>query len=534
MLVRRNLQVFRLAALTGAAALLVAGCAGSGGSSGDGPSTASGDGMVNVSEGGDPVRGGVVAFGSYSEPRSLDPAVTIASATTGGGEMLNIYDSLMRLDTETQEFVPQLAAGLEHDAGFQTWTLKLRDGVVFSNGKPVNAAAVKASQERLAAKPAPEAALWNDNVVAIATPDEKTVVYTLNKAWSKFPGMLSTGPGMVVSMDSDGPDGKFTPIGAGPFALDKWAPTESMQLTARADYWAGAPYLDALRFVYTPTAEVSQDTFFSGGVDATIAREPAEIQKAMDHGVSGYMNRTAASNTTIINAAEGRPGADPRLRNAMQLAIDPAVVNERGFGDASKGASMIFAEGSRWRTQTAGPQVDLAEAKSLVAAAKADGVDTSVEFSSGPGVALQQMALAVEAQLESVGFDVQVNMRPSIGDHVRAVAADRDYDLAAWSLAFREADPYPKMFATMHSSGKQVYGMHTSPEMDALIEQLQSETEFSGQQQVVEQIQQKVNEVAPYLVYGDLADFVIWNPSLRGVVGTSNSMVLFGQAWQSA
>ncbi|WP_158506334.1 ABC transporter substrate-binding protein [Tomitella biformata] len=522
-----------MAAVPAAVALFVTGCASAGESGGAEASAVLSDGMVNVVDGGEPVRGGGASFGSYSEPASLDPAVTITSVTTGGAEMVNIYDSLMRLDSDAQEFVPQMAAGLEHDADFRTWTLTLRDGVAFSNGKPVDAAAVKASQERYAAKPAPEAALWKDSVVGITTPDDKTVVYELNKTWAEFPGLLTTGPGMIVSTDSDGADGKFTPIGAGPFTLDKWSQAESMLLNANPSYWAGEPNLDTLTFVYLPSTTVGQETFFNGGIDATFVREPNEIQQALDRGVSGYMNLTAAANAAVINAAEGRPGADPRLRKAMQLAIDTDIINERAFGNTNKSTNMIFSEGSRWHTETPGPQVDVEEATRLVDAAKADGYDGQLEVIDASDPASLQTSLAVEAQLEAVGFDVQVNNLPTIGDQIRTIAAERDYDIAAWGLSFREADPYPKMFATMHSAGKQVYGMYTSPEMDALIEQVQTEPDADAKLQILDKIQQQVNKDAPYLVYGDFSDFIIWNANMHGILGSSNSLVLFGQAWKT-
>lgn len=374
--------------------------------------------------------------------------------------------------------------------------------------------------------------MWNDSVVGIETPDEKTVVYTLDKSWSDFPGLLTTGPGMIVSTDSDGPDGVFTPIGAGPFELDTWTQADNITMTARDDYWAGKPHLDSLRIVYLPSTRVGMETMYSGGIDATLVREPEEITEVLDRGMSGYANMTAAANSAIINAAEGRPGADPRVRKAMQLAIDPQVVTERAFDVAELGDSTIFPEYSRWHTNTAGTAVDQAEAKRLLEEAKADGYDGKIEVIDGSDPASQQTALAVEAQLEAVGFDAEINLMPTVGDQIRTVAAERNYDLAAWGLSYREADPFPKMSATMHSTGKQTYGMYTSPEMDALIEQLQAESDPAKKAEVIDQIQQQVNQDVPYLVYSSLAEFIVWNPNVHGVIGTSGSMVSFGQAWK--
>lgn len=516
-----------------AATLLLVGCA-SGADTGSGAATDQlSEGMRGATDSGDPVSGGALSFGAYSEPAALDPAVAIAAVTTGGIEMLNIYDSLLRFDTESNEFVPQMAQSLDHDDDFRTWTLTLRDGVKFSNNMPVDAAAVKASQERYAAKPAPEAALWNDSVESIETSGDKTVTYTLNKSWADFPGLLTTGPGMIVSTESDGPDGKFTPIGAGPFTLATWAQADSMTLSAREDYWAGEPNLDALRIVYLPGTQVGLETMYNGGIDSTFVREPDEVDEVVERGMSGYVNMTAAGNAALINASEGRPGADPRVRQAMQLAVDPQIITQRAFDDPDLGNGTIFPEYSRWHTQTRATPVAPEKAKQLLAEAMADGYDGKLEVIDASDPASQQTALAVEAQLEAVGFDVRVNLMPTIGDQVRTIAKERNYDLAAWGLAYRESDPFPKMQATMHSEGKQVYGMYTSPEMDSLIDELQLASDKDKKAELVDQIQQQVNKDVPYLVYSSFAEFVVWNPTVHGVVGSSNSMVLFGTAWKS-
>lgn len=522
-----------------ALALVTAGCASSGSGSDQDAAQVSEfgelrDGMVNVdASSGDPVDGGEASFAAYSEPRSLDPAKTVAAVTTGGVEMLNIYDSLMRYDTDTQSVVPQMAKELSVDDSYETWTLTLRDGVTFSDGTPVDSAAVKTSQERYAAAPAPEAALWNDNVVEIATPDATTVVYTLNKTWPEFSSMLASGPGMIVAESAGAPDGDFQPVGAGPFTLDSWNNTEFMTLAAHDDYWNGKPPLDSLKFVYMPTMQVSMETFFNGGVDMAFVREPDDVNEMLDRNTAGYVNLTAASNAAIINALPGRPGSDPRVREAMQLAIDPGVLNQRAYDNAEFGESEMFAEYSRWHSDAAAPTQDLEKAKSLVEEAKADGFDGKIVTINAPDQAKQQQAVAIEAQLNAVGFDVDTKNMPTIGDQIRVIAAEQDYDLGAWGINFRDSDPFPKMFEAMHSGGKQLYGMYTSAEMDELIDQFQVETDEDEKLNVMADIQRQVNKDVPFLVYGYYAEFIAWQDDIHGVKGSANSMVLFDEAWKS-
>ncbi|WP_182348756.1 ABC transporter substrate-binding protein [Tomitella gaofuii] len=515
--------------------LLISGCASNGGQSDPAvldPSALS-DGMFGeAGDVGAPVRGGTVSFASFSEPTSLDPAKAIAAATTGGVELLNIYDSLMRYDAESDTDVPQLAERLTHDDTFTTWTLTLRDGVTFSDGTPVDAAAVKASQQRFGAADGPDAAVWNANVADIASPDSMTVVYTLDRPWPQFSNSLTTGAGMIVA-PAAGPTGEgFTPIGAGPFTLDSWAQGTSMTLAARPDYWAGTPYLDTVTMVYPKKTDVAKETFLNGEIDVVYLRNPDDITDIVAQGYPGYVGMAAVANVTIINAAPGRPGADPRVRKAIQMGLDSEALFERAFGTSTFSERELFGEYSRWHTDVGAVPADPAAARELVEQAKADGFDGRLVFDVGPNESSHRQALALQAQLQSVGFTVEVRRQSTGGDHIRAVAADRDYDIAEWGVNLRDPDPYVKMAAAMHSGGKQVYGMYTSPEMDALIDSFQS----ADQQEklaLMAEIQRRVNDDVPFVTHGYYPEYLAMQRNLHGVQGSSNAMVSFAQAWTS-
>lgn len=525
-------RVFAWAAVT---AILVSGCAVStAGKNSEVTLTTLQDGMVETgSEPGEPESAGTLQFGAFSEPNSLDPAKTIPAVTTGGVELINIYDSLMRFDSARGEDVPQLAEQLTHDDDFTTWTLTLRDEAKFSNNKPVDAAAVKASQERFAAASGPDAALWKNNVVDIATPDDKTVIYTLNKTWSKFSGVLTSGAGMIVAEEAGAPGKGFTPIGAGPFTLDNWEQGTSMTLAANPNYWNGKPYLDKVHVSYIPTTNTAMETMFNGGIDMTYVRHAEDVQQMLDRGLPGYVGMTAAANVALINAKPGRPGADPRLRQAMQLTLDPELLSERAYGNTTFATSELFADYSRWHTDVTIPSLDPDEARQLVDAAKADGFDGKMVYIHGADPAGLQLALSVQAQLGAVGIDVDVQSLPTSGDQIRRIAVDQDYDLASWGLSFREGDPYPKMSAALHSGGQQVYGMYTSPEMDALVDQFQADTDYDSKIHTMADIQKQIIDDVPFLVHGYYPEFIAWDGNVHGVQGTSNSMVMFGKAWKS-
>lgn len=515
------------------ALLLLAGCASSGGSSDpqdDATRSTYEPGLVNLPDAGEPVDGGTLTFGAYSEPAVLDPAETIVAGSTGGLEMAAIYDVLMRWDSEANEVVPQLAESLQPNGDHTTWTLTLREGVTFSDGTPLDAEAVVWSLERYVEHGADEAMLWSDNVERMETPDERTVVFQLARPWPTFAYMLATGPGMVVAQSSDA-DKEFHPIGAGPFTLASHKPGEEIVLEANPDYWDGAPHLDAVRTVFLGDPAATQDSFDAGSVDLAFLRDPDHVDEELQQGTPGFLNMVALGSVAVINSAEGRAGADPRVRKAMALAIDPELIAQRAYDGAGLASNAIFPEYSTWHTDTDPLPVDPEQARELVAAAKADGFDGKIRYVDGADQASKATAIAVEASLEAVGFEVDVHLARSIQEQIVTVAVDRDFDLAGWGISWREAGPYGRMFATLHSLGNLSVGMPTGPGFDELFAEFQAAETPEAQRDVIARIQQEWNEQVPAVVFGPTPEFVLFGERVRGVVETTNSMVLLDDAW---
>ncbi|WP_244928598.1 ABC transporter substrate-binding protein [Nocardioides sp. W7] len=537
---KRRRNVLRPAVVMVATLSLLVGCGGDDDSDGGGGGDAETSGEFEYTEGmvggedpgGDPKSGGQLSYAMYSEPRSLDPAVSIAAVTTGGTEMAAIYDVLLRYDTESQEFVPQLADSIEANAENTEWTLTLRDGVTFSDGTPLDAAAVKASQVRYSSARAPEAALWNDNVTSIEAPDDKTVVYSLNKPWTMFPAMLASGPGMIVGAAA-GPVGEgFKPVGAGPFTFVHQRAGEEVLLEANEDYWNERANLDELRFVYLGEQTTIEDSFNSGSVEMAFFRDPDVVDGVLEAGHRGYSNLVAVSDTALINGGEGRPGSDVRVRKAIQMALAPDMVRQRVYDGHGMASTLLFPEYSRWFTEgVKGIEPDPEGAKKLLEEAKADGYDGKIAYLDANTSAARDTGQVTKAALEAVGFEVEIEMLPTVTDLINKLAVEKDYDLAGWGINYREGDPFSKLYASLHSTGTQTYGMPTSPEMDAALEEFQGAADQDAQRAAIVKIQEAWNENVPFLAWMPMAELTAWNDDVHGVKGAANSIVLLDEAW---
>lgn len=528
----------KVLAVTLAAGLALGGCA----RSGDEPTGSAtapeqnvedsfAEGMVNMPEAGEPKSGGTLTWIGLSEPRSLDPAQTLPAATTGGMELINIYDTLLRYDAETRSLVPQLAESVEPNDDHTAFTITLRDDVEFSDGTPLDASAVVWSMERYGnSERAPEGILWNANVAEVSASDDRTVVITLNESYPRFTNMLSTGPGMIVAPSSE-EGGEFTPIGAGPFTLEEYAPGEEIVLAANPNYWNGAPHLERLRTIVLGDQIAGLESLDAGQVQAVLLSNPDVITEHLEGGTPGYLNYTSSWAVALINANEGRPGADPRVRKAMALAIDPNVVTERAYGGAGDTAGGMFSSHSQWFTADTGQfEFDPDEARRLLDEAKADGYDGAFTYQSSPDAKSRDVGLALKAQWEAVGFSVTVDTVRTNADLIGNLIA-QDYDVSRSGLNIREFDPYAKISLAMRTGGSQTYGTYTSPERDALIDALKLADTDEELSEALNNLQAQLGEEAPYIPHAHSWEFTVWAPNVHGATGAANSMILWDKAW---
>lgn len=477
-----------------------------------------------------PVAGGTLTFADYSEARSLDPIDTIATGASGGAAVLAVYDVLVRYDDATGDYEPWLAEAIEPDATNSTWTLTLREGVRYSDGTTMKGADVVASINRFIHEGGSDAAVLAANIKEMTSPDDRTVVFSLAAPWAAFPRMLSLGAGMIVAPGAT--EGKrFTPIGAGPFALEKYVPSEELVLAARADYWGGAPHLEKLRFVWPSGGRAALDALRAGDVDVAFLREPNVVAEARSDRLPGYLTLIGLGSTLWINNRDGRPGEDLRVRQAISLAINAETVTKRTYGDASMPTKNIFGPQSRWWLGEEKVGVDLKKAAELVAEAKADGYDGKLTLLSGTTTTSRTEAVTLQAMLDGVGFEVKTELVQGIADRIQRMYVNHDFDITMGSGGISEADPFHQLNDNLSSTSYLNVTGHKSERMDAALAELQGASDDAERARILGEIQQAWVDEVPAVNVGSTAHLVVWNKQVHGVVPNAEYMMLFSGAW---
>ncbi|WP_235681214.1 ABC transporter substrate-binding protein [Tomitella gaofuii] len=522
-------------AVAAAALLALSGCAsqagdGSGGAPQSGAQEVS-TGLVNVQRGaGDPVDGGTLTFASFAPVASLDPTVTRPDGASGGTELAAVYDVLARYDYASGKFVPQLAESITANDDATVWTVTLREGVTFSDGTPLDAQAVVASIKRYNSQRGANAELYTDRVASTVATDPATVTITLKAPWPEFPALLANGHGMIVAPAAYA-GATFTPIGAGPYTVGHLAPQQKLTLVARTDYWGGKPHLDKIDFVALADDDARISTLANGGADVAYLFHPKEAGEQSAK-TPGFLRTDALGSVGQINNAPGRPGADPRVRKAVALAVDPAVIDERVDAGAGLPGTTMFPQWSRWHTGTAGVTPDEAEAAELLEQAKADGYDGHLTYVGVNAPSGQQRAVAVQAMLDAVGFDVTIDYVNNATDLVRRLYAEHDFDISYSSYNVSEAAPGVRLYGALRSDSAANISAYTSPKMDALLDKVLAAPDTATKTAALEEIQQRVNADQPFAVWGANRSFVSWNTDVHGIVPTDNGIMLLDSAWK--
>jgi peptide/nickel transport system substrate-binding protein len=513
-----------------AATVLVAGCAGGGSGSETDTSDVTTGLVGDQGDGGEPTSGGTLSFATYNGVSSLDPADRQDGGATGGNEMAAIYDLLVRYDPETKAFEPQLAQSLEANGDNSVWTLTLRDGAKFSDGTPVDGAAVLWSINHYLEKKGTHTQVWKATVADVQSPDPATVVFTLKQPWNEFPIMFTTGPGMIVAPSSM-TTGAFAPIGAGPFVVEKFASQDELVLAANPAYWNGKPNLDTLRFPAIVSEQAKLDALHTGGVQAAYLRGAEVVHNALSAGDVGYVYTVNMGGVGNINQREGRAASDVRVRKAIVAAFNPDTFNERVEAGYGMPGSDMFQSWSRWHGSVAGNGYDPEAAKKFLGEAKADGYDGKLTYVGLNDPATQRSALAFQAMLQAVGFTVEIVYTTSINDLVKTMYAQHDYDIGYAGFNVLDESPFVRMYGNLYSeSSSNVIG-YKNATMDSLLIEMQSAPTDEDRTKVIEKIQTLVNETAPMLVVNTGKYFIPWSKNVYGITPSADGIMLFGNAW---
>lgn len=481
--------------------------------------------------------GGSLTVGVVSEAQGLDPAGAPGAGTTGGTERAAVFDTLLRYNQATGEYEPRIAESVTSNDDGSVWTIKIRDGVTFGNGDPLDAAAVAASIQRHIDPEARSTVRRALNGATLAVLDDLTVELTLAKAWAGFPFVLAREGGMITNPNAvaANPEG-FTldpGAGAGPFEVVTYQPGEPLVMKARANYWGGPVCIENLTFEFVPSNQARFEGLTLDEMQVAYLSAPTVVAEAVASGYPGLDNVVSWGNGLIFNVGLSNgsaPTSDVRVRRAIALAIDADVIDERVYAGTGLPTKALVGPQSRLWTGVEGLPYDPDTARALVEEAKADGWDGKLRVLCNNEPSRIDGAIAVEAMLEAVGMDVDLNTSVTIPGLVTAVNVDHDFDAACWGPSADDGGMW-LTFSNFESTSPQNVNGLNDPGMDAALAALAAASGDDELKAAVAQLSEAWNDQVPGVVFASQNYRVTHAEKVRGITSTSSQIVLFDDAY---
>lgn len=286
-----------------------------------------------------------LAIAAVSGPNSLDPAQLV-----DGQQMFvwgAILDTLLTKENNTGELVPNAAESWEYNEDGTELTLKIRQGMTFSSGDPVDAHAVVATMLRNK-NTAGIVQVKYSAVTDVEATDDYTVVVTFDRFDPQFLTNLTQSTGAIgdpATMDDERT--ATDPIGSGAFVLDveKTVPGSSYVLTKRDDYWnADAVPFSTLtvRVLQDPTA--SFNALQAGEINAATVQSQLLGQLGDDYSIQPIEAQAVAYLDILDRGGEKWPAlGDVRVRQAINYAIDREGILSGLFGGSGLVTQQIFS-----------------------------------------------------------------------------------------------------------------------------------------------------------------------------------------------
>ena len=409
-------------------------------------------------------------IGLTEDVDTLDP---VQGRTLGGRQVFAaLCDKLFDIDQDVN-IVGRLATSHETSADGLTVTLRLRGGVVFHDGTKFDAAAVKANLER--ALTIPESARKGDirAVDKVEAVDASTVRIALKEPFAPLLAQLADRPGMMGSPRAAAATDAKTfggqPVCSGPFRFVERVVQDRIVLERFPDYWnKGAIGFDRVTYLPMPDATVRLNNLFSGQLDlieqvatADLARVRAD-QRFKISSITGLSHFHLLFNVGNGAAADNPFGKNPKLRQAIEAAIDRDVINRVVFGGEFVPGNQPVPPNSRYYAKSHPvPKRDLARAKALLAESGQPSPTLSMIVINGP--VFLQVGQVIQSMLGEAG--IKVTMQPMEANTGTAQVTAGNFQLFSTFWSGR-ADPDGNIFPYLGCAGSQNLGKYCRKEVD--------------------------------------------------------------------
>jgi peptide/nickel transport system substrate-binding protein len=279
---------------------------------------------------------GLITVGTTQKPRTLDPAD--AYEFNSLALIRNLSDRLYTYNPGSTELKPQLATALPKiSADGLTYTIPLRQGVIFHDGTTFNATAMVFSLQRFIQNKGKPSSLLADRVDTITATGTYELTIKLKQPYTPLPALLAFPGTCAVSpkVYKIGKD-RFEAnnfVGTGPYKLTEYS-TDRVKLTAFDRYWGAKPLNRGVNVqIFNNNSANLYNSFRTGAVDVAFQSLDPDQVKSLEEGVkAGSWQEIALEGSVtsylVLNILQ-QPLNNLLVRQALAALVDRPIINER-------------------------------------------------------------------------------------------------------------------------------------------------------------------------------------------------------------
>ena len=443
------------------------------------------------------------------------------------GWIMSIYgisENLYRLD-ENIEPQPWIAESVE-TPDENTWVFTIRDGVTFSNGKTVDAKAVKACFERTYEKN--ERADSTLNIKSMEADGMKFTIVTPEPNPTLLNDLCD--PLLGIYDATEEPDEELGVSCTGPYDATSFTAMTDVKMRANENYWGGAPKADTVELKIIDDQDALDMALANGEIDL-IAQETANgASKFTDTSkyTTDTVTTTRANFLSFNLKTEGLD--DLAVRQAINYCIDRegyADVVYQGFATPCYGIYPDnLAFGGTDGLNLTVDSYDADKAKEILADAgyqdtdgdgilDKDGVNLSFKvltYSYNDNCI--QLADMLQAELSQIGIELSIETQDVLDDPL----ASGDFDLAILNYAMAPIGT-PSYFINMlfTTGASNNYGGYSNEKVDALAAEIGTTSDNDKVVSLTRELEQQVLDDMPFAFVADQQLIFVYSNKVKGV-----------------
>ncbi|AMJ61712.1 ABC transporter substrate-binding protein [Bosea sp. PAMC 26642] len=377
-------------------------------------------------------------------------------------------EPLTRIDFDGK-LQPSLAESWTQAAP-DSWDFKLRKGVTFQDGKPLDAAAAAASLNAVLKVPTPARAFSPRVIKSVEAVGEDTVRVTTPTPSVLTPLRLAAANAGILSPAAY-KDGKIDPAGTctGPFVITRVNGQQSISLKRNDSYWGGKVALAEAEIRFIPDANVRATQLRTGEADVAGAVPASTLARLKQTpGLKVATLATPRTTTLLINTKKA-PFDNEKVRQALQAALDLESIAGSIYEGSVQPAIGPFAPHEPWVPKAAKPAAyDVRKAQALLAEAgiKPGGLEFEI-MAYSEKVEFKDLAAILQDQFKAVGINARIRLAEYKALEPDMTAGRYDVALLSRSHLVDVADPAGFLQSDYGCGGGFNLSQHCDKDFDA-------------------------------------------------------------------